>query len=67
MKRSTADTRCEKCTLILTTRYEENGVTTTEFHPLALIALVDRSQNRFAISCPTCGHETEGFVTAVPA
>jgi hypothetical protein len=58
MKQMTGETRCEKCSEILLTDYEENGVSYSIFHERLKITTLDKSQSRFGLCCPTCDHTT---------
>ena len=56
MRHITGETRCEKCAEILTTDYEEDGVSWSILHERLKIATLDESQNRFGLWCPSCEH-----------
>ena len=66
MKQMTGETRCEKCSEILLTDYEENGVSYSIFHERLKITTRDKSQSRFGLCCPTCDHTTDCIMTFAP-
>ncbi len=66
MKQFIDQTRCEKCAVILSTRYDDKGVLSNAHHQGLIITVIDRSQNLIELTCPNCEHRMACILTVAP-
>jgi len=66
LKQISAEIRCEKCAVILSTQYEDNGALKSVHHEGLIITVIDKAQNRFEFACPNCKHLMGCILTSNP-